>query len=101
MTTALSETPRRTFAVPAFSGALVGIASVAFACVVLVPRYADLSPLANAVVAASGLVAVSGLALCVSPRTRAFGAGVTAGAVLGLFSAWSALVIFVVVLIGR
>lgn len=101
MTTTLRETPRRAFAVPAFSGVLVGIAAVAVACFVLVPRYGDLSPLADAVVAVSGSVALGGLALCVPPRTRALGAGVAAGAVLGLFLAWSAFIIFVFVFIGH
>ena len=101
MTTTLRETPRRAFAVPAFSGVLVGIAAVAVACFVLVPRYGDLSPLADAVVAMSGSVALGGLALCVPARTRALGAGMAAGAVLGLFLAWSALIIFLFVFIGH
>lgn len=86
---------------PAFSGVLAGIAAVAAACFVLVPRSGDLSPLADAVVAVSGSVALVGLALCVPPRTRALGAGVAAGAVLGLFLAWSALIVFLVVFIGH
>lgn len=86
---------------PAFSGVLVGIAAVAVACFVLVPRHGDLSPLVEAVVAVSGSVALGGLALCVPSRTRALGVGVAAGAVLGLFLAWSALIVFLVVFIGR
>ncbi len=85
---------------PAFAGVLVGIAAVAAACFVLVPRHGDLSPLADAVVAVSGSIALGGLALCVPPRTRALGAGVAAGAVLGLLLAWSALIVFVFLVIG-
>ncbi|MEP7740235.1 hypothetical protein ABKW28_21535 [Nocardioides sp. 31GB23] len=100
MTTTLPETPRRAFAVPAFAGVLVGIAAVTVACFVLVPRHGDLSPLADAVVAVGGSIALAGLALCVPARTRALGAGVAAGAVLGLLLAWSALIVFVFLVIG-
>ncbi len=85
---------------PAFAGVLVGIAAVAVACFVLVPRHGDLSPLADAVVAVGGSIALAGLALCVPARTRALGAGVAAGAVLGLLLAWSALIVFVFLVIG-
>ncbi|WP_341230112.1 hypothetical protein [Nocardioides salarius] len=79
---------------------LVGIAAVAVACFVLVPRHGDLSPLADAVVAVGGSIALAGLALCVPARTRALGAGVAAGTVLGLLLAWSALIVFVFLVIG-
>lgn len=83
----------------AFYGVLTAVAVVVVACFVLVPRSVD-SPPVSGVLTVAGLAALSGLALGFVPRARAFGLGAVGGAVLGVFLAWSALVIFLVAVVG-
>jgi hypothetical protein len=87
----MSSRSWRNFAV----GVLTSTTVLLLACGVLVPRFAELEALGAAVVEIALATAFTGLALCIVRRSRAVGAGVVAGAVLGLALAWSALIAYV------
>lgn len=77
------------------SGLLAATLLVLLACGILLPRYAELQPLGDAVVRVALALVIVGAGLCVPKRTRAVGGGVVVGAGLGLVLAWCALVVYI------
>lgn len=82
------------------SGLLASSLLVVLACAILVPRYAELNPLGDAVGGTALALVIIGAGLCVPRRSRVVGAGVVAGAGLGLVLAWCALVVYVGLFLG-
>ena len=64
-------------------------------CGLILPRFPELSDFGVAVLQVAGIVAVFGTVLCAVSRWRPLGAGVVAGAALGLFLVWSGVVLYV------
>lgn len=82
------------------SGLLASTLLVLLACAILVPRYAELNPLGDAVGSVALTLLIIGAGLCVPQRSRAVGAGVVVGAGLGLVLAWCALVVYIGLFMG-
>lgn len=81
-------------------GVLVAATVLLLTCAFLVPRHGELSALGDAVVRAALLIAVTGLGLGAVRRSWAIGGGAIAGVLLGLALAWSALILYVGLLMG-
>ena len=82
------------------SGSLASTLLVLLACAILVPRYAELNPLGDAVASVALTLLIIGAGLCVPQRSRVVGAGVVVGAGLGLVLAWCALVVYIGLFMG-
>ncbi|GAA2156346.1 hypothetical protein GCM10009844_44540 [Nocardioides koreensis] len=79
-----------------FAAGAVGAAIVLLlGCGVLAPRSAELAALGQTVIGIGLAVAAVGAVLCAARTTRAVGAGVVTGVVVGVAVAWSALIAYV------
>lgn len=82
------------------SGLLASTLLVLLACAILVPRYAELHRLGDAVGSVALALLIIGAGLSVPQRSRAVGAGVVVGTGLGLVLAWCALVVYLGLVVG-